>query len=75
MERLDHCGQLAHIGRYSLYVLPSGDLIVISGTVKLQVTPQEARELLDYLLIFAERFHTAGIPASNGHQESVLSHE
>jgi len=67
MERLGHDGKLAHIGAYRLYVCPNGELIVSVGNVKLQVTSQEARELLDYLLVFAERFHTS-VPATNGHE-------
>lgn len=48
--------RIASIGSYRLYVEPTGQLFLNTGTVKLRVTPQEARELLDYLLLFARHF-------------------
>jgi hypothetical protein len=48
--------RIASIGSYRLYIEPSGKLFVNTGTVKLRVTPEEARELLDYMLTFARYF-------------------
>ena len=48
--------RIASIGSYRLYIEPDGQLFLNTGTVKLRVTPQEARELLDYMLLFASHF-------------------
>lgn len=48
--------RIAAIGSYRLYVEPDGQLFLNSGSVKLRVTAQEARDLLDYLLLFASHF-------------------
>ena len=53
-ERLGHDGRPAYINVFRLYVYPNGSLIVTAGNVKLQVTPEEAVELLkvDFIQIF-----------------------
>jgi hypothetical protein len=59
--------RIANIGSYRLYIEPSGKLFLNTGTVKLQVTPQEARELLDYILTFARYFEETQPVGVNGH--------
>lgn len=59
--------RIASIGSYRLYVEPDGKLFLNTGTVKLQVTPQEARELLDYMLTFARYFEESQPVGVNGH--------
>jgi hypothetical protein len=48
--------RIATIGSYRLYIEPDGKLFVNTGAVKLRVSPQEARDLLDFLLLFASHF-------------------
>ena len=55
------------IGSYRLYVEPTGKLFVNTGTVKLRVTPEEALELLDYMLTFARYFDESQPAGMNGH--------
>jgi len=69
MESLGHDGKIAHVGAYRLYVRENGTLVMSSGNVKLTVTPQEAREMLDLLLMFATRFEE--VPAGNGYVPQV----
>ena len=57
-QKLIDCFKVEHIGSYRLYIQPDGKLVMNTGNVKLGVTPDEARELLDYMLVFARFFQT-----------------
>ena len=57
---------IATIGSYRLYIEPDGKLFVNTVTVKLRVTPEEAWELLDYMLTFARYFEEPQPAGSNG---------
>jgi hypothetical protein len=59
-------GRVEHVGCYRLYIQPDGKLVLNTGNSKMSVTPEEARELLDYLLVFA-RFFQAEPVGVNGH--------
>ena len=59
--------RIATIGSFRLYVEPSGKLFVNTGTMKLRVTPEGARELLDYMLTFARYFDGSQSAEVNGH--------
>jgi len=60
-ERLGHDGKMAYINAFRLYVCPNGELVVTTGNVKLIVSADEAAELLKFVLLHAERFHTGNI--------------
>ena len=51
-------GRLAHVGSYHLYVMHDGRLVMSSGRdgIKLVVTSEQAREILDMLLVLARYF-------------------
>jgi len=49
-------GTLQHVGKFTLFVSPTGQLIVTSGNMRIMVSPDEARGMLDYWLLYARRF-------------------
>ena len=51
---------IEYVGKLILHIQPDGTLVITSGNQRLAVTPQEAREMLDYLLLFAKRFEENG---------------
>ena len=57
------------IGKLIVYMLPCGDVSIENEYQRMHISKQEASEILDFMLLYAERFHTAGI-VSNGYQES-----
>jgi len=61
MKQLIDCFKVEHVGSYRLYIQADG-----TGNVKLSVTPDEARELLDYMLVFARFFQTNEQPLLSG---------
>lgn len=67
-QKLIDCFKVEHIGSYRLYIQPDGKLVLNTGNVKLSVTPDEARELLDYMLVFARFFQTNETVGVNGHE-------
>ena len=72
MEHLGHDGKLAHVGAYRLYVRENGTLVMSSGNVKITVTPQEARDMLELLLVFSTRFASnEEAPSTNGYVPQV----
>ena len=68
-EHIRDTRELASIRSFKLYVEPDGKLFVNTGRVKLRVTEQEARELLDYLLMFARYVDgSQALVGVNGHE-------
>jgi len=65
MERLGHDGKIAHVGRLTFYLTPQGEMVVSCGNVKLEMTADECRGALDYLLLQSKYFTTQS--ANNGH--------
>ena len=53
------------VGKFTLYIRPDGSLVVATGNkmTPMVATPDEARGLFDYLLLYARYFEAA----SNGH--------
>ena len=45
-----------YVGKYTLYICPHGGLILVAGNQRMLVTPEEARELLDYWIELAGKF-------------------
>jgi hypothetical protein len=69
MKQLIDRFKVEHVGSYRLYIQADGKLVLNTGNVKLGVTPDEARELLDYMLVFARFFQTNEQPVGvNGHE-------
>lgn len=58
--------RVAHVGSYRLYIRPDGKLVLPIGNVKMLISPEEARELLDFLLLFASRFTQTDEPVTGG---------
>lgn len=57
-QRIEYA-RVEHVGSYRLYVRSDGRLVLNIGNTKLLVAPEEARELLDYLLVFARFFQAS----------------
>ncbi len=58
----------AYVQKFSLYITPTGSVVLLLGNQWLQVTPQEAREVLEYML------GQAGAFARNGLNGNGASH-
>jgi hypothetical protein len=70
MERLGHDGKIAHIGRLTFYLTPGGQMVVSLGNCKIEMSPEECRGALDYLLLQANYFATQ---STNGHVPQLSS--
>lgn len=60
-------GSLPHVDRLALYCTPQGEIIVRLCTMRISVSPDEARELLEEFLARASRFSASEKLNSNGH--------
>ncbi len=57
-----------HVGKFTLYIKPNGELVVVTGNQHMIATPDEARGLFDYMLLHARYFEEA---SRNGHTGST----
>ena len=67
MQSQEIIGRLQFVARFSLYIAPSGELIIISGNQRVGVTPDQAHELLDHTVNLARIIHvTEAVASLNG---------
>ena len=48
--------RVEYVSKMVLYIKPDGTLIVSFGNQRLEATSEEVHELVDYLMLFANRF-------------------
>lgn len=58
-EELRRGTTLQYVGRFMFFIKPNGELIVAMGNRRLNVTPDEAKGLFDFLLLYARHFEEA----------------
>lgn len=54
--------RVEYVGKLILYVKPDGTLIVSTGNQRLEATSEEVHELVDYFMLFANRFSNGYLP-------------
>ena len=52
--------QNEYVSKFTLYVSPQGTLLLVKGNRTIEVTPQTARQLLEYELSYAQHFNGNG---------------
>jgi len=61
MNRFGMDSKMMYVNVFRLYICPEGRLVVTAGNVKLEVTPDEAVKLLEYVLLFADQFSIGNV--------------
>ena len=64
--------RLQFVGKFTLYVLSNGELVVTTGNQRVRVTPDQAAKMLEFMLLFAEQFRVGSIGGIAAFAEGVL---
>jgi hypothetical protein len=62
MNRFVMDGKMMYVNVFRLFILPDGRFVVTAGNVKLEVTPEEAVKLFEYVLSSVDQFSFDSTP-------------